>query len=165
MTDTEIRKDAARIYSELRTVPGYAFPPGLDPSLESDTKWQTEALTYSNTSHVAEVEVDIELASVKVTRYIALQDVGVTPGPIGVDGLVGLDEGGVDLEQVGGQVLAYPCHQAGLDPRAELLRQDGHEPRPDARHLPAVHDDSAHGEHDGERGGDANCPRASGESH
>ena len=72
----------------LRGAPGYAFPPGLDPSLESDTKWQTEALTYSNTSHVAEVEVDIELASVKVTRYIALQDVGVRVNPMIVEGQI-----------------------------------------------------------------------------
>jgi aerobic carbon-monoxide dehydrogenase large subunit len=72
----------------LKGAPGYAFPPGLAPSLESDLKWQTEALAYSNTSHVVEVEVDIELAKVKITRYIALQDVGVRVNPMIVEGQI-----------------------------------------------------------------------------
>jgi carbon-monoxide dehydrogenase large subunit len=72
----------------LKGAPGYAFPPGLDPALESDVKWQTEALAYSNTSHVAEVEVDVDLASVKITRYIALQDVGVRVNPMIVEGQI-----------------------------------------------------------------------------
>lgn len=72
----------------LRGAPGYAFPSGLDPSLESDVKWQTEALTYSNTSHVVEVEVDIHLGSVRILRYVAFQDVGVRVNPMIVDGQV-----------------------------------------------------------------------------
>jgi carbon-monoxide dehydrogenase large subunit len=78
-------RELARV---LRGAPGYAFPPGLSPALESSTKWQTEALTYSNTCHVAEVEVDIELAHVRITRYIALQDVGVRVNPMIVEGQV-----------------------------------------------------------------------------
>lgn len=72
----------------LRGSPGYAFPPGLDPALESNLKWQTEALTYSNASHVAEVEVDIETAVVKIVRYIALQDVGIQVNPMIVEGQI-----------------------------------------------------------------------------
>lgn len=72
----------------LKGAPGYAFPPGLDPALESDVKWQTEALAYSNTSHVVEVEVDVDLADVKIIRYIALQDVGVRVNPMIVEGQI-----------------------------------------------------------------------------
>ena len=78
----------AELARVLRGSPGYAFPPGLDPSLQSDAKWQTEALTYSNTTHVAEVEVDVDLAQVKILRYIALQDVGVRVNPMIVEGQI-----------------------------------------------------------------------------
>jgi carbon-monoxide dehydrogenase large subunit len=72
----------------LRGAPGYSFPPGLDPSLQSDVKWQTEALAYSNTCHVAEVEVDIDLCKVTLTKYTALQDVGVRVNPMIVEGQI-----------------------------------------------------------------------------
>ncbi len=77
--------DLARI---LRGAPGYSFPPGFEPSLESHLTWQTEALTYANASHVAEVEVDIDLGQVRVLRYIALQDVGIRVNPMIVDGQI-----------------------------------------------------------------------------
>ena len=78
----------AELARTLRGAPGYAFPPGLDPMLQSDTKWQTEALAYSNTSHVVEVEVDVDLAHVKILRYVALQDVGVRVNPMIVEGQI-----------------------------------------------------------------------------
>lgn len=72
----------------LRGAPGYAFPPGIEPALEADIKWQTEPLAYANTCHVAEVEVDIELGQVAVRRYIALQDCGTLINPMIVDGQI-----------------------------------------------------------------------------
>jgi carbon-monoxide dehydrogenase large subunit len=72
----------------LKGAPGYAFPPGIDPALEADIKWQTEPLTYANTSHVAEVEVDPDLGHVRVLRYTALQDCGTLVNPMIVDGQI-----------------------------------------------------------------------------
>jgi carbon-monoxide dehydrogenase large subunit len=72
----------------LKGAPGYAFPPGVDPALEADIKWQTEPLTYANTSHVAEVEVDPATGHVTILRYTALQDCGTRVNPMIVDGQI-----------------------------------------------------------------------------
>jgi aerobic carbon-monoxide dehydrogenase large subunit len=85
---SDVSVSLAELARVLRGAPGYSFPPGLDPSLQSDVKWQTEALAYSNTCHVAEVEVDIELCKVTLTKYTALQDVGVRVNPMIVEGQI-----------------------------------------------------------------------------
>jgi len=78
----------AELARVLKGAPGYAFPPGVDPALEADIKWQTEPLTYANTSHVAEVEVDPATGHVTILRYTALQDCGVRVNPMIVDGQI-----------------------------------------------------------------------------
>ena len=90
----------------LRGAPGYAFPPGLDPSLESRTVWQTEALAYANACHVAEVEVDVELCAVRVTRYLALQDCGTLINPMIVEGQI---RGGV-AHGIGNALFEYMAY-------------------------------------------------------
>jgi carbon-monoxide dehydrogenase large subunit len=75
--------EAARI---LRGAPGYGFPPGIEPGLEANVQWRTDALAYANACHVAEVEVDVETGGVRITRYVALQDSGRRVNPMIVDG-------------------------------------------------------------------------------
>ncbi len=70
----------------LRGAPGYAFPEGLTPGLEASEAWQTGPLAYANTTHVAEVEVDIETGGVEILRYVALQDSGTLINPLLVEG-------------------------------------------------------------------------------
>jgi len=72
----------------LQGAPGYGFPPGVDPGLEANVNHRTDALSYANGCHVAEVEVDVETGSVKILRYVALQDSGVLINPMMVDGQV-----------------------------------------------------------------------------
>ena len=96
----------------LRGAPGYAFPPGLDPSLESHTKWQTEALAYANACHVAEVEVDIDLCDVSVTRYVAMQDCGRLINPMIVDGQI---RGGI-AHGIGNALFEYMAYDASGQP-------------------------------------------------
>jgi len=76
----------------LRGAPGYAFPEGIEPGLEASAAFRTDPLAYSNTSHVAEVEVDILTGQVRVVRYLAIQDVGRRVNPLIVDGQV---QGGI----------------------------------------------------------------------
>jgi aerobic carbon-monoxide dehydrogenase large subunit len=85
---SDLSVSLAELARILRGAPGYSFPEGLDPSLQSDVKWQTEALAYSNTCHVAEVEVDIELCKVSLIKYTALQDLGVRVNPMIVEGQI-----------------------------------------------------------------------------
>jgi carbon-monoxide dehydrogenase large subunit len=70
----------------LKGAPGYGYPPGVEPGLEANVNWRTDALAYANACHVAEVEVDIETGGVKVINYVAMQDSGVLINPMLVDG-------------------------------------------------------------------------------
>jgi carbon-monoxide dehydrogenase large subunit len=72
----------------LQGAPGYAFPPAMDPGLEANANFRTDALAYANACHVAEVEVDTETGGVKILRYVAMQDSGTLINPMMVDGQV-----------------------------------------------------------------------------
>ena len=76
----------------LKGAPGYGYPPGIEPGLEANVNWRTDALAYANTCHAAEVEVDIETGGVRVLNYVAMQDSGVLINPMLVEGQV---QGGV----------------------------------------------------------------------
>ena len=76
----------------LKGAPGYGFPPGVEPGLDANVNWRTDALAYANTCHAAEVEVDIETGAVRITNYVALQDSGVLINPMLVEGQV---QGGI----------------------------------------------------------------------
>ena len=97
-------------------------------------KWQTEPLTYSNASHVAEVEVDVETAMVTISRYVALQDVGVQVNPMIVDGQIrgGIAHGvgnalsefmafGDDGQPLSASFMDYALPRAAQTPRCETL--------------------------------------------
>jgi carbon-monoxide dehydrogenase large subunit len=78
----------AEIARILQGAPGYGFPAGVDPGLESNVMHRTDALAYANGCQAVEVEVDIETGEVKILRYVALQDSGVLINPMMVDGQV-----------------------------------------------------------------------------
>jgi carbon-monoxide dehydrogenase large subunit len=82
----------AEIARSLRGAPGYAFPAGVEPGLESTAYWRTDALAYANACHVAEVEVVPELGQVELKRYVALNDSGRIINPMIVKGQV---QGGI----------------------------------------------------------------------
>jgi carbon-monoxide dehydrogenase large subunit len=70
----------------LKGAPGYGFPPGVDPGLEANVNWRTDALAYANACHAAEVEVDVETGAVKLLSFVALQDSGTLINPMLVEG-------------------------------------------------------------------------------
>jgi aerobic carbon-monoxide dehydrogenase large subunit len=72
----------------LKGAPGYAFPPGMEPGLESSAMFRVDQLAYSNACHAVEVEVDVETGAVRILRYIAIQDCGRRVNPLIVDGQV-----------------------------------------------------------------------------
>jgi carbon-monoxide dehydrogenase large subunit len=76
----------------LKGAPGYGYPPGIEPGLEANVNWRTDALAYANTCHAAEVEVDIETGGVRVVNYVAMQDSGILINPMLVEGQV---QGGI----------------------------------------------------------------------
>ncbi len=96
----------------LKGAPGYAFPPGIDPGLDSSATFRVDQLAYSNACHVVEVEVDAETGGVNILRYIALQDAGRRVNPLIVEGQV---HGGI-AHGVGNAVLEWMGYDAAGQP-------------------------------------------------
>jgi carbon-monoxide dehydrogenase large subunit len=65
---------------------------GLSPGIEHTAYFTPDQSTYSNGTHVAEVEVDIETGHVEILRYVVMHDCGNVINPMVVKGQV---EGGV----------------------------------------------------------------------
>jgi carbon-monoxide dehydrogenase large subunit len=84
----QLKVPLAELSRILQGAPGYGFPPGMEPGLEANANFRTDALAYANACHVAEVEVDIETGGVKILRYVAMQDSGTLINPMMVDGQV-----------------------------------------------------------------------------
>jgi carbon-monoxide dehydrogenase large subunit len=76
-------KDAA---TALAGVPGFVLPGNMAPGLAASVDFQPDGMTYSNGSHVAEVEVDVDSGLVKLNRYIVAHDCGTIISPSGVEG-------------------------------------------------------------------------------
>ena len=87
-TDSDKSVTLGELARILRGAPGFAFPDALSPGLSASDHWRTDALTYANACHVAEVEVDVETFEVKVCRYIAVSDAGTLVNPMIVDGQI-----------------------------------------------------------------------------
>jgi aerobic carbon-monoxide dehydrogenase large subunit len=72
----------------LKGAPGYGFPPGIEPGLESSATFRIDQLAYSNGCHAVEVEADIETGAVRILRYVAIQDCGRRVNPAIVEGQI-----------------------------------------------------------------------------
>ena len=96
----------------LKGAPGYGFPPDIEPGLEANVNWRTDALAYANACHVAEVEVDVETGGVCVLNYVALQDSGILINPLLVDGQV---RGGV-AHGLGNAILEWMGYDEAAQP-------------------------------------------------
>ncbi len=69
-------------------MPGFSMAGGLAPGLEHTAYFTPEQSVYSNGTHVAEVEVDIETGAVSILRYTVAHDCGRVINPMVVDGQV-----------------------------------------------------------------------------
>lgn len=67
---------------------GFSMAGGLPPGLEHTAHFTPDQSTYSNGTHVAEVEVDIETGAVKILRFTVAHDCGRVINPLVVDGQV-----------------------------------------------------------------------------
>jgi carbon-monoxide dehydrogenase large subunit len=81
-------KTLAEIARVLSGTPGFALPGNLTPGLAAATDYLTSDLTYTNGTHVAEVEVDIKTGLVKILRYVVVHDCGRMINPMMVEGQI-----------------------------------------------------------------------------
>lgn len=84
--------DMKRSFREVAAVavgmPGFSMAGGPAPGLEATSHFTPEQSTYSNGTHIAEVEVDIETGQVTVTRYLVMHDCGAVINPMVVEGQI-----------------------------------------------------------------------------
>jgi aerobic carbon-monoxide dehydrogenase large subunit len=84
----DVRKSLREIAVKSIGTPGFSMAGGLPPGLEHTAHFTPEQSVYSNGSHVAEVEVDIETGAVRILRFTVAHDCGRVINPLVVDGQV-----------------------------------------------------------------------------
>ena len=84
----DVRKSLREIAVKSIGMPGFSMAGGLTPGLEHTAYFTPEQSVYSNGTHVAEVEVDIETGAVTIVRYAVAHDCGRVINPMIVDGQI-----------------------------------------------------------------------------
>jgi aerobic carbon-monoxide dehydrogenase large subunit len=85
---SDIKRSLREIATQAVGMPGYSMAGGPSPGLEASSHFTPDQSTYSNGTHVAEVEVDIETGEMKVLRYVVMHDCGRVINPMIVEGQV-----------------------------------------------------------------------------
>jgi aerobic carbon-monoxide dehydrogenase large subunit len=85
---SDIKRSFREIAVRAVGMPGYSMAGGPSPGLEASSHFTPDQSTYSNGTHVAEVEVDIETGEVKILRYVVMHDCGHVINPMVVEGQV-----------------------------------------------------------------------------
>jgi carbon-monoxide dehydrogenase large subunit len=83
-----LKKSLGEIAHALSGVAGFSLPPGVTPGLAASNDFVPPAITYTNGTHVCEVEVDPETGHVRLTRYVVVHDCGRMISPMMVEGQV-----------------------------------------------------------------------------
>jgi aerobic carbon-monoxide dehydrogenase large subunit len=83
-----LKKSLGEIAHALSGVAGFALPAGVTPGLAASNDFVPPAITYTNGTHVCEVEADPETGHVRLLRYIVVHDCGRMISPMMVEGQV-----------------------------------------------------------------------------
>jgi len=84
----DLKCTLGQIANALSGVAGFSLPAGITPGLAAAVDFAPPAITYTNGSHVVEVEVDPDTGAVKLTRYVVVHDCGRMINPMMVEGQV-----------------------------------------------------------------------------
>ena len=63
-----------------------ALPAGMSPGLEFHKTYEPPPMTYSNSTHLCEVEVDVATGAIRFVRYLVAEDCGTVLSPVVVQG-------------------------------------------------------------------------------
>ena len=63
-----------------------ALPAGMQPGLEFHRTYEPPPMTYSNSTHLCEVQVDVATGAVRFVRYVVAEDCGTVLSPVVVEG-------------------------------------------------------------------------------
>jgi aerobic carbon-monoxide dehydrogenase large subunit len=80
------------------------LPAGMEPGLEAHKAYDPPRMTYSNATHLCEAVVDIRTGSIRLERYLVVEDCGTVLNPLIVagqqHGAIAMGIGGVLLEEI-----------------------------------------------------------------
>jgi len=68
------------------------FPPGLEPTLDSDATFDATTFSFPHGTHLCAMEVDTETGATRMRAYVAVDDIGVVINPLIV---AGQEHGGI----------------------------------------------------------------------
>jgi aerobic carbon-monoxide dehydrogenase large subunit len=85
---SEMKMSLKHIARTMAGAAGFVLPGNLPPGLNATENVIINAMTYGNGTAVAEVEVDIKTAAVKVTRIVFVHDAGKLINPMIANGQV-----------------------------------------------------------------------------
>ena len=129
--------DKAKTIQEIAAMAALAYnlPPGMEPFLDDTAYYDPPNCTYPFGTHICVVEVDPQTGTVKVVRYIAVDDVGNQINPMIVSGQLqggivqgigqALWEGAVYDENgqlLSGSMMDYTMPKASFIPNIEMDR-------------------------------------------
>lgn len=63
-----------------------ALPAGMSPGLEFHKAYEPPPMTYSNSTHLCEVQVDVATGAIRLVRYVVAEDCGTVLSPVVVEG-------------------------------------------------------------------------------
>ena len=63
-----------------------ALPEGMTPGLEFHFAYDPPAMTYSNSTHACEIELDVDTGHIRIARYVIAEDCGTLLNPTVVEG-------------------------------------------------------------------------------
>ena len=84
----QMKISLGQIAKTMAGTAGFVLPGNLPPGLEAVENVVIDRMTYGNGSAVAEVEVDIKTAAVKITRIVFVHDAGKIINPILAEGQI-----------------------------------------------------------------------------
>jgi carbon-monoxide dehydrogenase large subunit len=114
---SDVKRSFREVAAKAVGMPGFSMAQGPAPGLEATSHFTPDQSTYSNGTHVAEVEVDIETGEVKVLRYVVMHDCGHVINPMVVEGQV---VGGV-IHGIGNAFFEHMLFDAGAQPTSTTL--------------------------------------------
>jgi carbon-monoxide dehydrogenase large subunit len=83
-----MRKSLREIAVKSIGMPGFSMAGGMEPGLEATAYFKPDQSAYSNSTHVCEVEVDVETGFVRVLRHTVMHDCGRVINPMVVEGQI-----------------------------------------------------------------------------
>jgi len=138
VAEPHLRKTFREISVYAAGSPGYMLPGGVTPGLEHTAYFTPARSTYSNGSHVAEVEVDIGTGHVTLTGYWVLDDCGRAINPMVVHGQV---VGGV-VHGIGNALLERLVYDENAQPLTGTFADYLLPLAPDVPHIEVAHMES-----------------------